>query len=280
MTLLTSRRLLGVPRKVWHMLQVAGDQVAFYGKTYGWTFRVLRRYRIEVVRLIAEVSLGTGALAMIGGTAVIIAFVTGFAGVEVGLQGYKQLSDVGMQAFAGFVSAYVNTREVAPLIAGVGLVATVGAGFTAQLGAMRISEEIDAMEVMAVPSIPFLVTTRVIAGFIAVIPLYSLALIMSYAASRLIVTGFNSQPSGAYDHYFATFLIPQDVITSFVKALVMAVVVMSVCCYYGFRASGGPAGVGFAVGRAVRLSLIAVMFVDLALSLALYGTADTLRISS
>lgn len=280
MTLLTSKRMLQVPRQAWHMLQLAGDQVVFYGKTYGWTFRVLRRYRLEVMRLIAEVSLGAGALAMIGGTVVIVGFITGFAGIEVGLQGYKQLSDVGMQAFAGFVSAYVNTREVAPLIAGVGLVATVGAGFTAQLGAMRISEEIDAMEVMAVPSIPFLVTTRVIAGFIAVIPLYSLALIMSYAASRLVVTGLNSQPSGAYDHYFATFLIPQDVIISFIKALAMAVVVMSICCYYGFRARGGPAGVGFAVGRAVRLSLIAVMFVDLGLSLALYGTADTLRISA
>ena len=87
-------------------------------------------------------------------------------------------------AFTGFLSAYFNTREIAPLVAGLALSATVGCGFTAQIGAMRINEEIDALEVMGVPSLPFLVTTRIIAGFIAVIPLYVLGLLTSYFATR------------------------------------------------------------------------------------------------
>jgi phospholipid/cholesterol/gamma-HCH transport system permease protein len=242
--------------------------------------KAVRRYRKEIIRLLAGASLGTGALAMMGGTVVVVGFLTAFAGLEVGVQGYTQLRNVGIQSLAGFISAYVNTREVAPLIAAIGLIATVGAGFTAQLGAMRISEEIDALEVMAVPSVPYLVSTRIVAGFVAVIPLYSIALIMAYAATRAVVAYVNSQPVGTYDHYFAVFLIPQDVLTSFIKALIMSVVIMSVHCYYGYSATGGPAGVGQAVGRAVRLSLVLVMFVDLALSLALYGNADTLNLSS
>ena len=140
------------------------------------------------MRLLAEVTFGTGALAVIGGTVVVIAFLSFFTGTEVGLQGYAALDQLGASAFTGFLSAYFNTREIAPLIAGLALSATVGCGFTAQIGAMRINEEIDALEVMAVPSLPFLVTTRIIAGFVAVIPLYVLGLLASYFATRTIAT--------------------------------------------------------------------------------------------
>jgi len=271
-----ARRVLAAPGGG---LAKLGEQLAFHGKAYAWSFRAIARYKKEIARQLASVSLGTGAMALVGGTAVVVAFLTGAAGVEVALQGYSQLANVGVEALSGFVSAYVNTRIAAPLIAGVALVATVGAGFTAELGAMRISEEIDALEVMAVPSIPFLVTSRILAGFIAVTPLYAIALFMSYGLTRLTVVLIYGQSAGSYDHYFATFLVPADILSSFVEVLAMSVVVMSVHCYYGFTASGGPAGVGAAVGRAVRLSLIGVMFVAFAVSLVLYGNSNTLHIS-
>ena len=157
-----------------------GGQLAFYVKALAWTPRTIRRYKKEVLRLLAEVTFGSGALAVIGGTVGVIAFLSFFTGTEVGLQGYAALNQLGTGAFTGFISAYFNTREIAPLVAGLALSATVGCGFTAQLGAMRISEEIDALEVMAVPSLPFLVTSRLIAGFIAVIPLYVIGLLCSY----------------------------------------------------------------------------------------------------
>ena len=114
----------------------------------------------------------------------------------MGLQGYQALNQLGSSAFTGFISAYFNTREISPLVAALALSATVGCGFTAQLGAMRISEEVDALEVMGVPSLPFLVTTRMIAGFIAVIPLYVIGLLSSYLATRTIATGyFGSRPA-------------------------------------------------------------------------------------
>ena len=129
-----------------------------------------------MLNILAEVAFGAGGLSVIAGTVGVIAFMAFFAGTEVGIQGYASLSQIGVAKFTAFISAYFNTREVAPLVASIALAATVGCGYTARLGAMRISEEIDALEVMAVPSLPFLVTTRMIAAFIAVIPLYIVAL--------------------------------------------------------------------------------------------------------
>jgi phospholipid/cholesterol/gamma-HCH transport system permease protein len=260
-------------------LEDLGGQLSFYGRSLGWTYRTVIRYKKEVLRLLAEVSLGSGALAVIGGTVGVIFFLTFFTGTEVGLQGYQGLSQIGVSAFSGFVSAYFNTREISPLVAGLALSATVGAGFTAQLGAMRVNEEVDALEVMGLPSIPYLVTTRMIAAFIAVIPLYVVGLFSSYFATQLIVTKYFGQSKGTYNHYFYLFLPPQDVIYSFLKVLIFAVVIVLIHCYYGYYASGGPAGVGVAVGRAVRSAIVAINIVDLFLSLAIWGANTTVRIA-
>jgi phospholipid/cholesterol/gamma-HCH transport system permease protein len=260
-------------------LEDLGEQLSFYGRALGWTWRTLIHYKKEVFRLIAEVSLGSGALAVIGGSVGVIMFMTFFTGTEVGLQGYQGLNQIGISAFAGFVSAYFNTREIAPLVAGLALTATVGAGFTAQLGAMRISEEIDALEVMGIPSVPYLVTTRILAGLVAVIPLYIVGLFASYFATKFIVVQYFHQSGGTYDHYFHQFLIPIDVFYSFLKVIIFSVVIMLIHCYYGYFARGGPAGVGVAVGRAVRTSIVAINVIDLFLSLALWGANTTVRIA-
>ena len=275
----TENRFIAAVDRRFTFLDILGDQIFFFLKAIAWIPRAIRRYGKEIMRLMAEVSFGSGALAVIGGTIGVMVGMTAFTGVVVGLQGYSALNQVGTPALAGFISAYFNTREIAPLVAGIALSATVGCGFTAQLGAMRISEEIDALEVMAIPSLPFLVTTRIIAGLIAVVPLYVVGLLASYFATRLTVTTFYGQSTGTYDHYFHLFLPPGDVLWSFGKVLVFAVLVILVHCYHGYHASGGPAGVGVAVGRAVRTSIVVINVVDLLLSMAIWGTTTTVRLA-
>jgi len=260
-------------------LESLGRELAFYLGVIRATPRSITRYSKEIWRILAEISLGTGALAVIGGTVGVIIGMTFFTGAQVGLSGYAALDQLGTSALSGFVSAYFNTREIAPLVSGIALAATVGCGFTAQLGAMRISEEVDALEVMAIPSMPFLVATRVVAGLIAIIPLYVVGLLASYFASRVVVTQIYGQSSGTYDHYFNTFLPPGDVLWSFGKVLVFSVVVILIHCYHGYHASGGPAGVGVAVGRAVRTSIVAVTVLDLFLSMAIWGASTTVRLA-
>lgn len=256
-----------------------GSQLAFHLAVLRAVPRSITRYPREIARILAEVTLGTGALAIIGGTVGVIIGMTFFTGAQVGLSGYAALDQLGTAAFSGFVSAYFNTREIAPLVAGIALAATVGCGFTAQLGAMRISEEVDALEVMAIPSMPFLVATRVVGGLIAIIPLYVVGLLSSYFASRLVVTQVYGQSAGTYDHYFNAFLPPGDVLWSFGKVLVFAVTVILIHCYHGYTASGGPAGVGVAVGRAVRTSIVAINVLDLLMSMAIWGASTTVRLA-
>ena len=256
-----------------------GDQLIFHLRAIRWIPQTMVHYRSEVLRLIAELTFGVGVLAVVGGTIGVIVMMSGFTGVVVGLQGHAALDQIGSSVLTGFLSAYVNTREVAPLVAALALSATVGCGFTAQLGAMRISEEIDALEVMAIPSVPYLVTTRMIAGFIAIIPLYIVGLLSSYLATRAVNTGFQGQSTGSFDHYFHLFLPPEDVIYSFIKVIIFAFVLVMIHCYYGFTASGGPAGVGVAVGRAVRTTLIVVAILNFFVGLALWGTTTTVRVA-
>lgn len=257
-----------------------GSQTQFYGLTIRLIGTAIVRYHAEIFRLIAQMSLGVGALALIGGTVVVVGFLTLSTGALIAVQGYNLLAGVGVEALTGFISAYVNVRIIAPVTAGFALAATIGAGATAQLGAMRISEEIDALEVIGIRSIAYLASTRVLTGVIVVVPLYCIAALMTFVAARLGTIVLYGQSGGVYDHYFDTFLIPTDLLWSFVQTIAMALVVMLIHTYYGYTASGGPAGVGEAVGRAVRASLVSAVFVLLLVSLAVYGQSGSFHLAS
>jgi phospholipid/cholesterol/gamma-HCH transport system permease protein len=261
------------------ILEGIGDHVQFYGRAIGGSPFAVTHYRREIVRLVAEISMGAGTLAMIGGTVVIVGFLTLAAGGTIAVQGFSSLGNVGIEALTGLLASFINVRISAPVVAGIGLAATFGAGVTAQLGAMRINEEIDALESMAIRPISYLVSTRIVAGMIAITPLYSIAVILSFVAARFTTVVLFGQSGGLYDHYFNTFLNPVDLLWSFLQAVLMALAVLLIHTYYGFFATGGPAGVGVAVGKAVRSSLVTVVAVTLLVSLAIYGSNGNFNLS-
>jgi len=264
----TAESFAGAP---FRFLDSVGHVAWFVITAMGSIGHALRYYRKETLRLIAEIGMGTGAMAVIGGTSAIVGFVSLSGSSLVAIQGFASLGNIGVEAFTGFFAAMINVRSAAPLVSGVALAAVVGAGATAELGAMRISEEIDALEVMGIKSISYLVSTRIMAGFVVIIPLYAMAMILSFLSGQVTTTLFYGQSTGTYEHYFATFLRPEDVFWSFVDAIIISIIVMLNHCYYGYFASGGPVGVGEAVGRAMRASLVAVAMVVLLVALALYG---------
>lgn len=263
-------------------LEDAGKQISFYFQVL-WdviTSNILRlKYKNVVFSLISDITVGAGALIVGAGMVFVIFSMSFFTGANVGLQGYAGLEQIGAEAFTGLIGSFANTREVTPLIAGVAFAAQVGAGFTAELGAMRISEEIDALEVMSVRPMTYLVGTRVLAALVAIIPLYLISLFASFFATKLVTTEFFGLSPGVYDYYFRLYLPPIDILFSLIKAAVFAVVVALIHCYYGFYASGGPAGVGVAVGRAIRLSIVAVVVFNLVLSLIFWGGGNTVSLT-
>ena len=270
------RRGVGSVVTSWNQV---GEQTQFFGRTLLSIGDVFVRYPKELVRLIAQMGLGAGALAIIGGTVAIVGFLTVSTGALVAVQGFNQFSEIGVEALTGFASAFFNVRLIAPATTAIALSATIGAGATAQLGAMRINEEIDALEVIGIRSVAYLASSRVIAGVIVVIPLYCVGVLASFWAAKFGTTAIYGQSTGVYNHYFDTFLNPTDLIWSFVQSIAMAVVIMLVHTYYGFTASGGPAGVGEAVGRAVRTSLIISAFVVVMISLAVYGQSGNFNLA-
>lgn len=254
-----------------------GVQTQFYATTLRYIPDAVLHYRTETLRLIAQMGLGTGALAVIGGTVAIVAFLTMTTGALSAVIGYNQLADIGVEALTGFASAYFNVRLAAPLTSGIALAATIGAGATAQLGAMRINEEIDALESMAIRPIPYLAATRVIASVVAAIPMFLACLAVAYMSSELAVWLVSDLSPGTYSHYFSMFVSGTDVMYATIKAAVFVFVSSTLQCYFGYFASGGPAGVGVAAGHAMRAAITVVIVLNMLLTMGLWGLSAGAR---
>jgi phospholipid/cholesterol/gamma-HCH transport system permease protein len=238
-----------------------------------------RKYGKTIVRQVSDISIGVGALVLGGGMVFVVFSMSFFTGLQVGMQGYPGLQRIGVESFTGLVASFANVREVTPIIAGVALITQVGSAFTAEIGAMRISEEIDALEVMGVNSLAYLVCTRIIAAVVALIPLYLLSLFASFFATRFITVHYFGLSPGIYDYYFHLYLPPIDVLYSVIKVAVFAFIIVFIHCYRGYYAYGGPVGVGVAAGRAIRESSVAVIIMNLLLSYIFWGHGGTVRLT-
>jgi phospholipid/cholesterol/gamma-HCH transport system permease protein len=256
-----------------------GDQVLFALAVLRSLPEALRRHRAEIGRQIAEVSLGGGALVVGGGAVGVVFLLATFTGTEVGIEGHDGLDIIGLAPLTGFISGYANTRELAPIVVALAFAARIGCGYTSRLGAMRIAEEIDALEVMSVRPVVHLVATRLVAAMVVVLPLYLVGLVGTYVTTDWVVTTFYGQSAGTYEHYFTMFVSLRDVLYSAVKVLVLTMLVTLVHCYHGFHATGGPEGVGRATGRAIRTSIVLITVADIGLTLLLWGPGQSVTVS-
>lgn len=268
---------LSKPLKIFEEL---GEQIRFWIEAIGGMIYSLKWWRSVILPQISDVVVGAGSIIVGGGMLFVIVALAFFTGTQVGLEGVASLEVIGAQAYVGLISSFANVREITPLIAGVALAAKIGAGYTAELGAQRISEEIAALEVIGVRPIPYLVSTRIWAALIPAVPLYLASLFSAFLATRLIVTGFFTVSPGAYDTRLALFLPFQDVVYSVIKAVIFTFAVVLIHTYYGFYAKGGPSGVGVAVGRAIRASITVVVVLNMLLSLVFWSAGgESIRIA-
>lgn len=271
-----ARRGLRPAKPVVDSLAMLGLHVTFYLRAIVALPGTLARYWRHVLALIGEISFGSASLLAGGGTIGVVFAMSFVSSTQVGLEGFRGLDLLGLSPMTGLMGALVNTREIAPIVASIALAAKVGTGFTAQLGTMRIADEIDALETMAVPSLAYLVSTRMAAAFVSVIPLYLVGLFASYIATSVAVVYVNGDSAGTYNYYFQLLLTPGDVLDSLLKAVIFALIVTLVHCGYGYYATGGPEGVGKAAGRALRTSIVTIALTDVLLSIAFWGVRPSL----
>ncbi|WP_460726701.1 ABC transporter permease [Nocardia heshunensis] len=231
----------------------------------------LRRYRGQTMRAITDLTWGRGSVIVGGGTVPVLVVLGIAMGGGVAIGAVPVLNMLGMGPMVGVVSAFANTRELAPIAAAIGFAAQAGCRMTAEIGSMRISEEIDAIESLGLKSVPFVVTTRLIAGAVTVVPTFLVALLLSYLSCSAVTLVVHGQSSGVYDHYFFQFVSGWDIVAAVIKVLVFSTAVILIHCYQGFFATGGPEGVGIASGRAVRASFISIITLDMVLTILLWG---------
>lgn len=248
-----------------------GHMLVFFVRALTGIPVALRHYRSEFVRLLSDISWGNGSLVVGGGTAGVAVVLGITVGALVGIEGYNFLDLLGLGPATGIISSLVNTRELAPIAASLAFATQAGCRFTAQLGSMRIAEEIDALDSLAIRPIPYLVTTRLMASVVAVVPLYVACLAVSYLTTQFVVYVISGGSTGSYLHYFSLMLSGQDILYSLIKTVIFVWISSTVQCYYGFYAAGGPEGVGVAAGHAMRASITVVIMVNMLLTMALWS---------
>ena len=245
------------------LLALPREWLASTGEIGGFMADVLRElWTLRVLRFFGETLRQAGIL-IVGSTGVIwmLAFITGLG--PCGIQGAYFSETLGTPASAGVFAALCDLREAVPLVFGYMVAAKIGTGIVAELGAMRISEEIDALEVMGVSSMTFLCATRLLAAWIVMPFMYIGGIGVAYIASYIAVVhqvGYVS--SGGYLLLFWKFQNPGDFLFSVIKGMVMATAIVLVGCYYGYTASGGPVGVGRATAKSMALNLVLVNVID------------------
>jgi phospholipid/cholesterol/gamma-HCH transport system permease protein len=227
-------------------------------------------YSGRVMRFFGE-SLRQAGILILGSALVIWAFVF-ILGLQCGILGAYLFRANGAPAYAGLFSAWCDLREALPYAFGYILSAKVGTGIVAELGAMRISDEIDALEVMGIPPITFLAATRLLAAWIAFPFIYLSGIGVMYFASYLaVVQQIGDVSSGGYFLIFWMFQNPPDVLFSLIKGMVMATVIVLVGCYYGYTASGGPVGVGTATAKSKVLNIVMVHIIGMLGTVVFWG---------
>src|SRR5215212_4178226 len=242
-------------------LAVPKDWIASFGEISKFCLRIMGLvYRLKVFRFFGEALRQAGIL-ILSSTVVIWGLVF-IIGLQCGIEGAYATRAVGAPAYAGQFAAWCDLRELVPYAFGYMMAAKVGTGIVAELGAMRISDEIDALEVMGVPPVTFLGATRLLAAWIALPFMYLGAVGVAYIASWIaVVEQVGDVSSGGYFLVFWMFQNPPDLIFSLIKGMAMATVIVLVGCYYGYTAGGGPVGVGTATAKSMVLNTVMVHLV-------------------
>jgi phospholipid/cholesterol/gamma-HCH transport system permease protein len=244
-------------------LSVPRDWIASFGDIAKFSARVvLEIFDGRVLRFFGESLRQAGILIL--GSAIVIWGLAFILGLQCGIEGAYFSRSVGAPSNAGTFAAWCDLREIMPYAFGYMMSAKVGTGLVAEIGAMRISDEIDALEVMGISSITFLCATRLLGAWLVLPAVYVGAVGAGFLASYVaVVQQIGEVSSGGYFVIFWMFQNPPDLVYSLIKGMAMATVIVLVGCYYGYTASGGPVGVGTATAKSMVLNTVMVHLVGM-----------------
>jgi phospholipid/cholesterol/gamma-HCH transport system permease protein len=244
-------------------LSVPRDWISSFGEIAKFCARMARDvFGLRVFGFFGEALRQAGIL-ILSSTIVIWGLVF-IIGLQCGIEGAYFNRAVGAPAYAGVFAAWCDLRELVPYAFGYMMSAKVGTGIVAELGSMRISDEIDALEVMGIDSMTFLCATRLLAAWMVLPFMYVAAIGAGFFASYLaVVQQIGEVSSGGFFLIFWMFQNPPDLLYSVIKGMAMATAIVMVGCYYGYNAGGGPVGVGTATAKSMVLNIVLVHLIGM-----------------
>jgi len=244
-------------------LAIPREWVASFGEIVRFCSRVVGEvFGLKVFRFFGE-ALRQAGLLILSSTLVIWGLIF-IIGLQCGIEGAYFNRAVGAPAYAGVFAAWCDLRELVPYAFGYMMAAKVGTGIVAEIGSMRISDEVDALEVMGISSMTFLCATRLLAAWLVLPFMYLAGIGAGFFASYLaVVQQIGEVSSGGFFLIFWMFQNPPDLLYSVIKAMAMATVIVLVGCYYGYNASGGPVGVGTATAKSMVLNIVMVHLIGM-----------------
>ncbi|HVV11259.1 ABC transporter permease [Amycolatopsis sp.] len=244
--------------------ETVGDIAYFAVRVLGEAPLTLGLYFSEVLRQTAILMRSSG---------IIIWFMMFAIGAETGLQGHYILDQVGASGYVGVFTAVGDLKADSTSMWGWILAAKVGCGYVAEIGSMRISDEIDALEVMGIHSRAYLAGTRLWAIWIAAPFLFLMGEGCQFVGSWLVVQPMLQTTSpGGYSNIFWSFQTPVDLLYALIWAMLLATLVVLIGCFYGYTASGGPVGVGRNTAKSMMVNMIVVSGAAAILYQLFFGT--------
>ena len=206
----------------------------------------------------------------IGVMSLIVVTITGFStGIILAAQSFYQLRDKGFAGVTGIMVAKAMITELGPILTALMVTGRVGSAMCAELGTMKVTEQIDALRTMAVNPNSYLISPRFIAGFVMVPMLTIYSILMGIFGGYLISTFYFGMPPSEYFNPMPLHISLFDLFTGIVKALIFGILLVTICCYKGLQTKGGAAGVGNATTQSVVISYISILISDFLITMAL-----------
>lgn len=257
------------PRRV-PLVDTAGEYAGFVVRSLV-AFRLLPKFTAEVLRQVGF---------LVAGSALVVIFICFIVGAACGIAAESVGQAIGASVTGPIFSSFCVNREIVPFLFGFILAAKVGGGIVAQLGAMRVNQEVDAMEIIGIPSLTFMVSTRMLASAIVLPILYLISLGAAEAASWMgSYVRSQTVSQGTWEFVYYTVTNVYDIVFSFIKGLVISGAVVTVALYFGYRVRGGPVEVGTATAQSMAVNLILVTVLNMTMTFLFWGFNPRLPIA-
>jgi phospholipid/cholesterol/gamma-HCH transport system permease protein len=252
------------------MMKTLGSMIGNYLQSLGEYLRLILEVLFSIVKKPPSWSLLREQLYNMGVLSLFVVSITGLStGIVLAVQSFYQLQSKGLSGITGIMVAKAMITELGPVLTALMVTGRVGASITAELGTMRVTEQIDALKSMAIDPVRYLIAPRIIAGVFMIPLLTMFSILLGIFGGYMIANLYFGMPTSSYFDPIPLHVSMFDIVSGLIKSIFFGALLVSICCYKGLKTKGGAAGVGKATTSSVVISYMCILICDFLLTMAL-----------